>query len=104
VLALGACWRRWRDLVPLIAGGVVALAISGLADAAQGAVPFAWLIANVQQNLLYGRAAELGVSSATAYLANFWTMWSVALALIAFAIRQGWRRAPLLLAMAVTKS
>jgi hypothetical protein len=24
VLALGACWRRWRDLVPLTAGGVIA--------------------------------------------------------------------------------
>jgi glycosyl transferase family 22 (putative mannosyltransferase) len=42
------------------------------------------------------------VSSATAYLANFWTMWSAALVLIAFAIGQGWRRAPLLLAMAAT--
>src|SRR5437763_4404681 len=41
VLALGACWSRWRDLVPLAAGGVIALAISGVADAAQGAVPFA---------------------------------------------------------------
>lgn len=102
VLALGACWRRWRDLVPLIAGGVIALAITGTADAAQGEVPFAWLIANVQQNLLYGHAAELGVSPPTAYLANFWTMWSAALVLIAFAIGQGWRRAPLLLAMAVT--
>jgi hypothetical protein len=102
VLALGACWRRWRDLIPLTAGGMIALAFSGIADAAQGAVPFAWLVANVQQNLLYGRAAELGVSSATAYLANFWTMWSAALVLIAFAIGQGWRRAPLLLAMAAT--
>ena len=102
VLALGACWRRWRDLVPLTAGGVIALAISSLADAVQGAVPFAWLVANVQQNLLYGRAAELGMSSATAYLANFWTMWSAALVLIVFAIKQGWRRVPLLLAMAVT--
>ena len=102
VLALGACWKRWRDLVPLIAGGVIALALSGVADAAQGAVPFAWLIANVQQNLLYGRAAELGVAPATAYFANFWTMWSAALVLIALAIGQGWRRAPLLLAMAAT--
>jgi hypothetical protein len=102
VLALGACWRRWRDLVSLIAGGLIALAISSVADAAQGAVPFAWLIANVQQNLVHGRAAELGVAPATAYLAVFWTMWSAALMPIAFAIGQGWRRAPLLLATAVT--
>jgi hypothetical protein len=102
VLALGACWRRWRNLVPLTAGGVITLAFSGVADAAQGAVPFAWLIANVQQNLLYDRAAEYGVAPATAYLANLWTMWSVALVPIVLAIAQGWRRTPLLLVMAVT--
>jgi phosphatidylinositol glycan class B len=102
VLALGAGWRRWRNLVPLVGGGVIALAFSGVADAAQGTVPFAWLIANVQQNLLYDHAAELGVWPATAYLANFWTMWSAALGLMVFAIWQGWRHAPLLLAMAAT--
>jgi phosphatidylinositol glycan class B len=102
VLALGACWGRWRNVAPLTAGGVITLAFTGVADAAQGAVPFTWLIANVQQNLLYDRAAEYGVAPATAYLASFWTMWSVALVPIVLAIRQGWRRAPLLLAMAVT--
>lgn len=102
VLALGACWKRWSNLVPLIAGGLITLAFSGIADAAQGAMPFAWLIANVQQNLLYDRATEYGVVPTTAYLANLWTMWSVALVPIMLAIGQSWRRTPLLLAMAVT--
>jgi GPI mannosyltransferase 3 len=104
VLALGACWRRWRNLVPLVGGGVIALAFSGVADAAQGTVPFAWLIANVQQNLLYDHAAELGVWPAMAYLANFWTMWSAALGLMVFAIWQGWRHAPLLLAASMRRT
>ncbi len=102
VLALGACWRRWRNLVPLIAGGLIALVFGGVADAAQGAVPFAWLIANVQQNLLHDRAAEFGVTPAITYLFSFWMMWSVAIVPLLFAIWQGWRHAPLLLAMAVT--
>jgi hypothetical protein len=101
VLALGACWGHWRNLIPLAAGGLAALVFAGLADAANGAVPFAWLIANVQQNLLNDRAAEFGVMPATTYLYSFWMMWSVAIVLLAFAIRQGWRHAPLLLATAV---
>ena len=101
VLALGACWRHWSNLIPLIAGGFIALVIGGVADAAQGAVPFAWLIANVQQNLLHDRAAEFGVTPAITYLYSFWMMWSVAIVPLLFAIWQGWRHAPQCLATAV---
>jgi hypothetical protein len=101
VLALGACWRHWRNLIPLVAGAFVALVFGGVADAAHGAVPFAWLIANVQQNLLHDRAAEFGVTPAITYLYSFWMMWSVALVPLLFAIWRGWRHAPLLLATAV---
>jgi hypothetical protein len=101
VLALGACWGHWRNLIPLVAGGFIALAFAAVADAAHGVVPFAWLIANIQQNLLYDRAAEFGVTPAITYLYSFWMMWSVAIVLLLFAIWQGWRHAPLLLATAV---
>jgi GPI mannosyltransferase 3 len=101
VLALGACWRHWRNLIPLVAGAFIALAFGGVADAAHGAVPFAWLIANVQQNLLHDRAAEFGVTPAITYLYSFWMMWSVALVPLLFAVWQGWRHAPLWLATAV---
>ena len=100
VLALGACWRHWRNLIPLVAGGLIALVFAGVADAANGGVPFAWLIANVQQNLLNDRAAEFGVMPATTYLYSFWMMWSAAIVLLSFAILWGWRHAPLLLATA----
>jgi hypothetical protein len=101
VLALGACWRHWRNLIPLIAGGFIALVFGGAADAAHGVVPFAWLIANVQQNLLHDRAAEFGVTPAITYFYSFWMMWSVATVPLLFAIWRGWRHAPLLLAMAI---
>jgi GPI mannosyltransferase 3 len=101
VLGLGACWGHWRNLFALVAGGFIALVVGGLADAAHGVVPFAWLIANVQHNLLHDRAAEFGVTPAITYLYSFWMMWSVALVLLLFAIWQGWRHSPLLLATAV---
>ncbi len=101
VLGLGVCRGHWRNLRPLIAGGALGLTIGAVADAAQGAMPFAWVIANIQQNLLQDRASAFGVSSAASYLYNFWTMWMAALGLLLLAIWQGRRHAPWLLAMAV---
>jgi len=101
VLVFGACWRQWRNLFPLVAGGLIPLALGGVADASRGAMPFVWLIANVQQNLLHDRAAEFGVSPAITYLYSFWMMWSAAIVLLLFAIWQGSRHAPPLLAMAL---
>lgn len=101
VLTLGACWGHWRRLIPLIGGGVIGLAFGGLADAAHGTLPFVWLIANVQQNLLHARAAQFGVTPATTYLYSFWLMWSVAILPLSVAIWRGSRHAPLLLVTAV---
>ncbi|MFL6825319.1 MAG: 4-amino-4-deoxy-L-arabinose transferase [Bradyrhizobium sp.] len=101
VLTLGACYKHWRNLLPLMAGGSIALLFAAVADATHGVLPFAWLIANIEQNFLLDRAAEFGVTPALTYLYSFWMMWSVAIVLLSFAIWQGWRRAPLLLAMAI---
>ena len=96
VLALGACWPRWRNLVPLVAGGLVALLLAAAIDLAHGSVPFAWLIANIRENLVHDRAIEFGVSPPSAYLIDFLTVWSVAILLPLAAIWRGWRHAPLL--------
>jgi hypothetical protein len=101
VLALGACWDYWRRLIPLVAGASIGLALGSAADVANGTLPFAWLIANVQQNLLHARAAQFGVTPATTYLYSFWLMWSVAILPLSLAIWQGGRHAPLLLTTAV---
>ncbi|WP_249158871.1 4-amino-4-deoxy-L-arabinose transferase [Bradyrhizobium tropiciagri] len=102
VLVIGVCWRHWRNLLPLIAGGVIALLVAAMIDLAHGAVPFGWLVANIEQNLLHDRAAGFGVSSMITYLSSFWITWSVAIVLLVAAIWRGWRHAPLLLAMALT--
>jgi GPI mannosyltransferase 3 len=100
-LAIGACWQHWRRLPPMIIGGIAVLAVSASIDAARGAIPFAWLIENIRQNLLQDRAAEFGVMPATAYLNLFWAMWSIALVPLLFAIFRGCRHAPMLVWIAL---
>ena len=100
-LAIGACWRHWRRLNPMLIGGTAVLAVSAIVDAARGAVPFLWLIENIRQNLLQDRAAEFGVMPATAYLNCFWAMWSVAVVPLLFAVYRGWRHAPVLVWVAL---
>jgi len=100
-LVIGSSWRHWRRLFPMLAGGIAVLIVSAAVDAARGAIPFAWLIENVRQNLLQDRAAEFGVMPATAYLNLFWAMWSIAVVPLAFAIYRGWRHAPILMWIAI---
>jgi GPI mannosyltransferase 3 len=93
-LVVVACWRHWNKIAPTTIGGVAVLMVSAAADAAHGAMPFAWLVVNVQQNLLLNRAADFGVTSAIAYVCSFWFMWSIAIVPLLFSIVRGWRYAP----------
>ncbi|VIO73679.1 4-amino-4-deoxy-L-arabinose transferase [Bradyrhizobium ivorense] len=101
ILAVGACRTYWRNLIPLVAGGLVALLIGAAMDAAHGAVPFGWLVANIEQNLVQHRAAEFGATPPLAYFENFLMFWSWAIVLPLAAIWRGRRRAPLLLDVAL---
>ena len=100
-LVIATCWRHWGKIAPIIIGGVAMLMVSAAADAAHGAVPFAWLVINVQQNLLHDRASDFGVTPAVAYVVNFWTMRSIAIVPLVFAIARGWRHAPALMWVAI---
>jgi hypothetical protein len=102
VLVIAACWRRWPRLVPVVAGGMPVLIACGIIDALNGAMPFAWLIANVQQNMLHGRAVAYGADPLLAYFGNLRILWSFAVVPVVFAIALGWQRAPLLLSVALT--
>jgi GPI mannosyltransferase 3 len=102
VFALGACWKHWRNAIPLAVGGLVVLLLAAMVDAAHGAVPFEWLILNIKQNLLLDRASEFGVAPAIAYLHLLLIIWSGATVLLLCALWRGWRHAPLLIVAAVT--
>ena len=93
-LVVAACWHHWNKIAPMTMGGAAVLLVSAAVDAAHGAVPFAWLVINVQQNLLLNRAADFGVTPVAAYLDSFWLMWSIAIAPLVFCIARGWRYAP----------
>ena len=49
-------------------GGLIALVAGAAADIAAGAPPLAWIVENVRQNLLLGKAAGFGLSPWYAYL------------------------------------
>lgn len=57
--ALRLDWQRWR---PVIAGGLVALALGALSDIGAGKVPFAWAWNNVALNIGADRAAMFGTN------------------------------------------
>ncbi|MGC2774032.1 MAG: 4-amino-4-deoxy-L-arabinose transferase [Bradyrhizobium sp.] len=101
VLILWASWRNPARLTPVMLGGIAVLSLGGLFDAAHEAVPFGWILANVDQNLVKGRAAGFGVSPADAYPFWIWSAWSVAAVPLGFAIYRGYRHAPVLFWIAV---
>jgi GPI mannosyltransferase 3 len=100
-LVVVACWRHWNRIFPVTIGGVAVLAVGAAADAAHGAIPFAWLVINVQQNLLLNRAADFGETPAITYVASFWFMWSIAIVPLMLFVVRGWRYAPELVWVAV---
>jgi glycosyl transferase family 22 (putative mannosyltransferase) len=100
VFALGACWGQWRKAFPLAAGGLVVLLLAAMVDAAQGVVPFQWLILNIKHNLLHDRASEFGVAPTIAYLQLLSIIWSGAAMLLLLALWRGWRHASLLIVAA----
>ena len=100
-LVIATCWRHWNRIAPMTIGGVAMLMVSAAADAAHGAVPFAWLVVNVRQNLLLDRASDFGVTPGITYFASFWFMWSIAIVPLAFTIVRGSRHAPELMWIAI---
>ncbi|MGE0668179.1 MAG: hypothetical protein AB7O49_16605 [Sphingomonadales bacterium] len=71
VLAAFGCGKQLRvGWVPLIAGGAAALAVSGIADAAAGQVPFEWMIRNFTINVLERRSEQFGTEPFYWYVNN----------------------------------
>lgn len=102
VLAIFTAKRDWRGAwLPLVAGGLAALAIDAAANLAMGAVPFQWVVESVRINIVENRAAAYGVSPVTGYLGLFGLYWHFALAPLVLLAWQGAKRYPVLFWMAV---
>ncbi|MBJ7499987.1 MAG: hypothetical protein JHC57_09565 [Sphingopyxis sp.] len=102
VLALFTAKRDWRGAwLPLVAGGVAALAIDAAANLAMGAVPFRWAVESVRINIVENRAAAYGLSPVTGYLALFGLYWHVALVPLLLLAWLGAKRYPVLFWMTI---
>lgn len=88
LFAAMTCGRGWRGRwLPLIAGGGAGLALSALADLAQGATPFGWILANVTQNVVHDRATGYGTKGPAFYLGAIALYWLWLLPVMLAAIR-----------------
>ena len=102
ILAFFTAKRDWRGAwLPLILGGLAALAIDAAANLAMGAVPFEWVVESVRINIVEKRAAVYGVSPITGYLTLFGLYWHLALAPLTLLAWLGAKRYPVLFWMAV---
>jgi hypothetical protein len=96
IFAAISCGRDWRARwLPLMIGAVAGLALSGLADLAQGATPFGWIVSNIEQNVVHDRATGYGTKGPAFYLgaiALYW-LWLLPVMLAAMRPAIGWNRA-----------
>ena len=83
----------WRAL---LIGGAMAALFSAVGDFAAGATPFAWLITNIQQNLIDHKAQAFGVAPPLAYISTFGLMWRWWMVMIVAGVIFGFRRAPMI--------
>lgn len=93
-------WGRLKQTLPwLVAGGLAAAIASGAIDLAMGQTPFGWIVENIRQNLLVGRAADFGVSGPLAYLEMIGVYWGFAILPLFLLLAPGMRgHAPLMIA------
>lgn len=104
VLAIGWAGRdvRFRWL-PLVVGGLVAVAIDAAIDLTMGRPPLLWLVKNIEINIVENRSLRYGVAPWWAYGAWMAEVWSsAALPIVALAVI-GARRYPWLLAGALVQ-
>ena len=88
VLGTMCCGKDVRNhWLPLMSGGILAIALAGIVDIAHGSAPFSWVLINFSQNIVKDRAAAYGTASPVFYLASLATQWLWMFPFIALAIR-----------------
>lgn len=102
VLALVALGRRLPSAaLPLAIGGGLALVLGGLADMTQGQPPLAWVVQNIQVNVIQDRASGYGVEPAGFFLTHWLAAWSWWTPVVIVGFVLGWRASPALAAAAL---
>ena len=102
VMTLVALERRLPSaFLPVALGGLAALAIGALADLSQGQTPLAWVIQNVQANVVEDKASTYGTEPPTFYLVHWWHAWGWWTPAVAAGFVLGWRVSPALAAAAL---
>ena len=79
LIMLRTDWRSWRRL---IGGGLIVLVLSGAVDATMGQVPFGWIWANIDHNIIKGASERFGVSGPFAYFQVMFIRWGPAVGLL----------------------
>jgi len=105
-IVLSAAWLARRELrrgwLPMIAGGLVPLAVLGAVDWSTWSVPFHSIIENLRFNIVEGRSHLYGTSPWYAYLDEFQARWGVVGSLVLGGLALcGARRQPLPLLVAL---
>lgn len=80
LITLGTDWRGWRQLV---AGGLGVLAASAMVDMAMGQLPFGWIAANVDHNIIKGASERFGVYGLSYYFQILIVRWGPAMPVLA---------------------
>jgi hypothetical protein len=75
LVTLGTNWPGWRQLV---VGGLIVLAASATVDVAMGQVPFGWIVANIDHNIIKGASERFGVSGPFYYFEFIIVRWGLA--------------------------
>ncbi len=102
VLAAFGCGRRFREgWLPLIAGGMAALALDGVVNAVEGQAPFLWLIKNFTVNVIENKSASFGTEPFYGYAKYAWYLYGFAAFPIIALVLVGARRGPALFCAAV---
>jgi hypothetical protein len=100
--ALYYLWTvRFRGIVPLLGGSLLALAVGAVSDIAGGDTPFEWMVHNYTRNIVDNVSARYGVSGPLGYAVEVWQVWSVWTVPILALAAWGARRYPLLMLFAL---
>ncbi|MFT9120516.1 MAG: mannosyltransferase [Zymomonas mobilis subsp. pomaceae] len=93
--------NKWKSWLFLIIGAAIALFLSCIADLAIGQIPLLWFFENIQQNLIYHRSDDYGISPLYTYFSDIHNNWKILFIILPWPILKATRYYPSLLGTAL---